>query len=403
MKATDTRLEDIIGLNYTKLGFYRELQFKIRQLKASNLMLDQKHQEIKAILDGITDVIAVVSLDYRILSFNHVFVDVFKHTNPLDMPCYKAFRNQDKPCSPCPLITARDTNRVCRQQVIFPIEGQNRQFEITASPIRDPKGELISILILKRDVTLEKEYQAKYYHAEKMATIGLLSAGVAHEINNPLTAISGFAEGIKRRLPRLNECLDKIENGRELSEDLHEYVETILSECNRCRDIVKNLLTFSPRKKVEFSIVDLNQLIADILKLLHHQLKHLPPGIICMDLEKDLPNIKGIAAELKQVVLNLVLNAIDAIQNGGHITIRTQTLNKKQILLSVKDTGCGIPPENVDKLFDPFFTTKPVGKGIGIGLSTCYNIIKQHNGEIDLSSKVGKGSTFKVLLPKFQP
>jgi hypothetical protein len=400
MCSHDTRLEDIIGLNYTKLGFFRELQIKMDELRSSNLELDRKHQEIRAIVDGISDVLVVISTDYKILACNHAFGEVFNYPNPFSRYCYEIFRNRNEPCANCPLETARKTNHVCRRDAIIRLHGQNRQFEITASPIRNSGGNPTSMLVLKRDVTMEKEYQAKYYHAEKMATIGLLSAGVAHEINNPLTAISGFAEGIRRRLPLLKPALASLENGKELDADLHEYIETILSECNRCRDIVSHLLTFSPRKKIEFSVIDFNELVKGVLKLLHHQLKYHSPEIIRLELDPTLPTIRGITAELKQVVLNLVQNALDAVREKGHITIRTTLDDKDKIILFVEDTGCGIKPQNMGKLFDPFFTTKPVGKGIGIGLSTCYNIIKQHRGEIYLTSNFGKGSTFKVVLPR---
>jgi signal transduction histidine kinase len=285
--------------------------------------------------------------------------------------------------------------------MIYPLKGKNRHFEVTASPLRDPDGTPSSILLVKRDVTLEKEYQAKYYHAEKMATIGLLAAGVAHEINNPLTAISGFAEGLRRRLPKLQGCFDTMAGGSNLREDFQEYLETILNECNRCRDIVSRLLTFSPREKVEFYPIDLNQLIVNVLKLLRHHLKSKPPDFIQLDLAASLPPIKGAAAELKQVILNLVLNALDATQNEGDITLRTWKRTDGHVILAVEDSGCGIPPERMHKLFEPFFTTKPVGQGIGIGLSTCYNIIKQHGGEITVTSEEGKGTTFFVKLPQF--
>ncbi len=373
---TDTRLEDLIGLEYTKLGFFKEVQIKISELRASNLEVERKRLEIQAILDGITDVMAVVSLEFQIVSVNHVFFEFFEHRSPTGHFCYEVFRKQYLPCSPCPLVIAREENRVCRQMFICHLKGKNRQFEITASPLRDFRGKPFNILILKRDVTLEKEYQAKYWQAEKMATIGVLAAGVAHEVNNPLTAVSGFAEGLRRRLPRLKEKLGQAPADRELWEDFQEYVETILAECNRCRDIVQSLLTFSPRKRPEFSPVNLNALVMDVLKLLRYQLKSHPPGSICLELDQNVPDVRGIAAELKQVVLNLILNALDAIREKGNIAIRTYKSDKLWIVLSVKDSGCGISPEFMDKLFEPFFTTKAVGKGTGIGLSTCYNIIR---------------------------
>jgi len=395
----NTKIEDLIGLEYAKLGFFKDVQIKISELRASNLELERKRGEIQAILDGITDTMAVVSLDFQILSVNHVFFEFFEHKKPVGAFCYEVFRNREKPCSPCPLMTAREDNRVCRQMFITQLRGKNRHFEITASPLRNSDGNPCSILLLKRDMTLEKEYQAKYYQAEKMATIGVLAAGVAHEINNPLTGISGFAEGLRRRLPKLQKRLGESDADRELLEDFQEYVDIILTECNRCRDIVQNLLTFSPRKTPEFSRVDLNCLILEVLKLLHHQLKRHPPDLIHLELDRSVPNVRGAAAEIKQVILNLVLNALDAIQEDGRITIHTRTERGRKVLLSVRDEGCGISPDHLNKLFDPFFTTKAPGKGIGIGLSTCYNIIRQHGGEILVRSEQGKGAVFKVKLP----
>jgi hypothetical protein len=398
--ADRTRLEDLIGLEDTKLGFFREVQEKIRELRAANIKLEQERQKIQAVLDGISDVLAVVSPNFRILSVNPVFHRIYGDADPEGRRCYRVFRGREVPCDPCPLKEARDRDCVSRQQAIYSVGGQNRQFEITASPIHDPDGALYGVLLLKRDVTLEKQYQANYYHAEKMATIGLLAAGVAHEINNPLTAIGGFAEGLDRRIPKLAKRLGDSAADRELLDDVNEYVETIRNECRRCRDIVESLLTFSPRRRSEFSAVDLNRVIQGVLRLLHHQLKPYPDDLIRLDLDPDLEPARGVDAELRQVVLNLILNALDAVEPGeGAITLRTRRSNDGRIQLSVIDNGRGIDPEDLDKLFEPFFTTKPVGKGIGIGLATCYNIIKQHGGEIAVESRKGEGAVFTVTLP----
>lgn len=264
--------------------------------------------------------------------------------------------------------------------------------------MRWSNGRSYRFLLLMRDVTREKEYQARYYHAEKMATIGVLAAGVAHEINNPLTAVSGFAKGLTRRLSRLEACLDDTRESRELMADFTEYLETILSEGERCRDIVHELLTFSPRKEGVFAPVDLRTLVLEMLKLLRYQLNRRTSRLICLELDESVPPVLGVGAELKQVLLNLIFNALEAIRDKGTITIRTGKTDR-WIVLSVRDTGCGIPSDNLDKLFDPFFTTKPVGQGTGIGLSTCYNIIRQHKGEITVESVENLGSTFHVKLP----
>ncbi len=390
-----TRIEDLIGLGHTKLGFFKEVQVKIGELLRSNRELERQRQHVQAILDGITDIVAVLAPDYRIRSVNHSFFDIYPRQTSTDGFCYEIFRGRTTPCETCVLRQALATNQVCRQSIIIPVEGRNRHFSITASPLRNRKGQPTDILVVKRDVTLEKEFQAQYYHAEKMATIGLLAAGVAHEINNPLTSIRGFAEGLQRRMAVLSEMIDDVD----LQSDFEEYLGIILKECRRCSGIVQSLLTFSPRKTAELSLIGLNPLIRNVLRILHHKLKHLPGELIRLSLDAHLPFIRGNTAELEQVILNLVLNALDAVDPKGVIRIRTCKARNDRVMLEVSDNGCGIPPEHLPKLFEPFFTTKPVGKGIGIGLSTCYHIIQAHGGEIGVHSTSGKGSRFTVRLP----
>jgi PAS domain S-box-containing protein len=394
MKPKPT-LEDLIGIEYTKLGFFREVQEKIAELQTSNQELAQKQRHIQAILNGITDVMVVLTLDLRFASVNRVFHEVFGEPRPKGKPCYEVFRKQHQPCVECPVVIARDLNQVCRKHIIYPVDGKNRHFEITASPLRNSQGAPCHILLLKRDVTLEKEYQAKYYQAETMATMGVLAAGVAHEINNPLTAISGFAEGLKRRMPRIYGQVEP-----DLAEDFNEYISIILKECQRCQEIVQSLLTFSRQKQIDFSPVDLNAVVNDTLKLLRNHLKQYPKDLIRLELAESLPPVSGAESQLKQVILNLLFNALDATREQGTVTVRTFVENEKWIDLEVADTGCGISQEHLGKLFEPFFTTKPVGKGIGIGLSTCYNIVNTHGGEIVACSQEGEGSTFRVKLPR---
>jgi len=391
-----TTLSDIVGPEYTKLGFFREVQEKMGELETYNAELERKKQEIQDILNGIMDLLAVVSPDYRIVYVNKVFNDYFDIPRPEGLFCYQVFRGASEPCPVCPLRTALQTGKPDKSAYIDHRPDRSLHFEVVASPMFDDKGQVRTVLVSKRDVTMEKEYQAKYYQAEKMATIGLLAAGVAHEINNPLAAISGFSEALKRRLPHLATLLDK---ERDILEDFTDYTTTILEECNRCRDIVGNLLSFSSQKTCKFSTIDLNTLVAGTLKILHHQIK-LHPGItLHQELWPEPVTIQGAQGELKQVLLNLVLNAVDAIESNGTITIRTSLDNTDRAALIVEDTGQGIPPETLDKLFIPFFTTKTKGYSIGIGLSICYNIIKMHGGEIHVCSESGKGSAFRVLLP----
>uniref|UniRef100_I2PXR5 histidine kinase n=1 Tax=Desulfovibrio sp. U5L TaxID=596152 RepID=I2PXR5_9BACT len=389
-------LEDLIGIEHSKLGFFQELRQTIEALKDANAQSSQRRREIAAILDGITDIMMVLSPDLRILSVNHVFRQTFPQPAPEGQFCYKIFRNQDTPCPECPASKSFATGDICRETAIFKIGGKNIQYEMVASPIRHPDDPESHILVFKRDVTREKEYQAKFYQAEKMATIGMLATGVAHEVNNPLTAIFGFAEGLRRRLPALRE---KVDPG--VMEDVEDYVSTILLECRRCQDIVTTLLTFSRHKTVSFSPVSLNAVVEDTLKLLRSHLKQRNQAKITVrvDLCESLPKVLGDEHQIKQVMLNLLVNAMDAIAGPGRIVITTFQSVAESVCLSVEDSGYGIQAEHMDKLFEPFFTTKRAGKGIGIGLSTCMSIVQKHHGNITVKSQPGQGAVFTVKFP----
>jgi len=388
-----TTLEDLVGIEHCKLGFYQELQQKVEQLKSSNLELEKKRKEIQALLDGITDLMVVLSENLRIQRVNHVFTEWYPGIDPIGRHCYTIFRGQESRCVDCPALRSLDRDEIVKDLCIYKVGDDFKHFEIIASPLRtSPTGER-QILLFKRDVTREKEFQAQFYQAEKMATVGALAAGVAHEINNPLTAILGFAQGLKRRNARLEGKIDQ-----ELQEDFKEYTETIIKECLRCRDIVRTLLTFSRPTVSSLGQVDLNQCVTDTLFVLKHHFKEQRNLTVTTLLSENLPQIIGDESQLKQVIINLLTNALDATSDGGTILIKTLAENGKATLV-IEDTGCGIPLELQDKLFEPFFTTKPVGKGIGIGLSTCYTIVKNHHGDITVTSAVGKGSAFRVTFP----
>ena len=387
-------LEDLVGIEHCKLGFYQDLQQKVEQLKNSNQELERKRQEIQALLDGITDLMVVLSEDLRIQRVNHVFEQWYPGVDPIGRTCHEIFRSEASRCHECPARRALDLDEIVKDLCIYKVGERFRHFEIIASPLKTgPTGER-NVLLFKRDVTLEKEFQAKFYQAEKMATIGALAAGVAHEINNPLAAISGFAEGLQRRINRTEWLVDL-----ELAEDFREYTQTIINECLRCRDIVQTLLTFSRPVASSLSTVNMNQCVGDTLFILKHHFKEHHRITVTTDLAPKVPLIMGDESQLKQVIINLFTNALDATGEGGEIRIVTRPGQDGGVELLVEDTGSGIPPELQDKLFEPFFTTKPVGKGIGIGLSTCYSIVSNHHGEITVSSQKGKGASFKVSLP----
>ncbi|MDR3088402.1 MAG: PAS domain-containing protein [Desulfobulbaceae bacterium] len=388
-----TSLDDLIGISQSKLGFYQELRQKVEQLRESNQELEKKRGEVQAILDGITDLMLVLSEDLRIQRVNHVFTQLFPDVNPLGRYCFHILCDRDEPCPDCPALRSLDRRQLVKDVRIQKVGEIFRHYEIVASPLEsEPTGER-KVLLFKRDVTLEKQYQAQFYQAEKMATVGSLAAGVAHEINNPLASILGFAQGLKRR----NQAL-KGKIAPELLADFQEYTETIIREALRCRDIARVLLTFSRPIVTHISEVDLNRCVTDTLLILKHHLKKHYNLHLTTDLDTALPPVRGDESQLKQVIINLLTNALDASETGGVIIISTRAMENAAELV-IEDSGSGIPLEHQDKLFEPFFTTKPVGEGIGIGLATCYAIVKSHHGEISVVSVPGQGASFKVSLP----
>ena len=232
-----------------------------------------------------------------------------------------------------------------------------------------------------------KETQEKLVQTAKLASIGQLSAGVAHEINNPLSIILGFAETI----PKLA-TLDPV---------LERPIETIQREALRCRRIVQNLLDFASQSQLSLVSLNLNEVIEHTLPLLEFQVSM--QGVrIYQEYEPDLPRLMADRDQLQKVFVNLVLNAAQAMAEGGALTVRTRS-SEGHIVIEFSDTGVGIPEENRDRIFDPFFSTKGVGRGTGLGLSVSYGIVEQHGGTISVQSEVGVGSTFTVTLPLREP
>ncbi|HTW68372.1 MAG TPA: ATP-binding protein [Acetobacteraceae bacterium] len=231
--------------------------------------------------------------------------------------------------------------------------------------------------------------QAEAARSEKLASVGLLASGIAHELNNPLTGVLTFSILLR----------EKMEDGSPDAEDM----DLVIRETRRCASIIKRLLDFAREKPPEKKYADLNRIIEETVRIVEPP-ANLRDIAIRLELDPNLPQVWADPDQVKQVIMNLLVNAQHAIDADGSIVIRTratpQSLVGKARMaeMSVSDTGCGIPPENLKRIFDPFFTTK-VAVGTGLGLSVSHSIVEAHGGSIDVESEVGKGSTFRVRLP----
>lgn len=241
----------------------------------------------------------------------------------------------------------------------------------------------------KKDWLLDE----RLLQSQKLASIGELSAGIAHEINNPLAIIRQEAAWMKQLLKKLEAV-----NSKEM-EEFRDSLNQIVLQVDRCTEIVRNLLDFARKRQPVIQGVDINRIIEDMTMLVEKEAKQKQIKIV-RQYGQNLPLVYSDAPQLRQVVLNLLTNATHAIGQDGVITITTRAEKDGAIRLAIRDTGCGMPPENLRKIFDPFFTTKPPGKGTGLGLSICHGIIQRLGGEIAVESAVGQGTTFTVILPR---
>jgi hypothetical protein len=244
-------------------------------------------------------------------------------------------------------------------------------------------GERCGTILILEDVTARVRLEEPLQHSEKMASIGLLAAGVAHEVNTPLTGISSYTQMLREQV-----------DAKDPSAGLLEKIE---KQTFRAAKIINNLLNFARSSSAEFERVDVNKAILDVFSLVEHQLQKARIKVR-RELAPDLPPIRGNENRIQQVFFNLILNARDAMPSGGWLTLVTQA-DDDTVIVEVKDTGVGIKREDVKRIYDPFFTTKGIGRGTGLGLSVSYGILQEHGGAIFVESVPGKGTTFQVALP----
>lgn len=262
-------------------------------------------------------------------------------------------------------------------------DGQRRVTNIALAPLVSKQGQPIGRLLIFDDISERVQLEDQLLQAEKLSSIGLLAAGVAHEVNTPLAVISNYAQMLAKQTPA--------------GDQRAALVEKIVKQTFRASEIISNLLNFSRTGPAAFSRVDLNRTLADAVALAE---PHLSSSRISIEtaLEDALPAIHGDPGKLQQVFLNLIFNARDAMPHGGRLRVRTLRQNAL-VQVEVADSGVGIPAENLDKIYDPFFTTKATGRGTGLGLAVTYGIVQEHNGSIQLSSRVGEGTTFLLEFP----
>jgi hypothetical protein len=262
-------------------------------------------------------------------------------------------------------------------------DGRDLTLNISLAALQSKTAEIEGSLVAIEDVTERVGLEAQLQQSDKLSSIGLLAAGVAHEVNTPLAGISSYSQMLMQQTPD--------------TDPRRQLLEKIYRQTSRASSIVNNLLNFSRVTEARYAPVDLNRVIDDTIQLLEAQLRNTEIEVV-RRYAGDLPPAFGDGPKLQQVLMNMILNARDAMPHGGRLEISTEA-GEESAVIGVRDTGLGIAPEHLAKIYDPFFTTKQIGKGTGLGLAVSYGIIRDHGGHIDVESDLGEGTRFQITLP----
>lgn len=394
VKWVFSNIEPSVNLARQVVRIYGTTQ-DISDRKQNEVKLRNKKNELQAIFDSVNDGVIVFDHDGNVQHLNHLCSQFFPDSVLTGGSCRNIFHPgmQHSPQT-CPVERALAGERVETSLVSARVGQNTRYIDVTANPINDELGEKTRALVFLRDVTLKRLHEMQLIQTEKMSSIGVLATGIAHEINNPLTSVAGYAEALLRRFR--DEPLLASDKRLDV---FPKYLEVIVREAYHCKGIIGTLLNFGRKSDGLLASVDINKLLTEILELLQHQPNYGDMEII-VDLQEEMPVILGDPSGLRQVFMNLLINACHAIKDGGLIKVSTIfSESERAIYVQVRDTGCGIGHDVIGRIWDPFFTTKEVGKGIGLGLALSYNIVKRHGGEISVQSNAGEGSQFTVRLP----
>ena len=366
----------------------RRLVVNNADLEASHWQVLNSRNTLRTFFDNIPSSVFIIDRSYNIIAINNHRSERIgrKPQELVGEKCFEKLRGKSAPCAKCRIMEAFDGIPSVRTSREIGANETLVHWEITNVPIREENNVIDKVIIFEDDVTEKWILEANLIQSEKMASIGQLAANVAHEINNPLAAIIANAQLLIRDLSGADE-------------DTLDSLQLIETAGERAAKIVSNLLDSARKEKhYEFEEISLNETIEDAISLLRYEINKRSVSVK-LDLSRKMPRMFANKNQLKGVWINLINNALGAIESErGKISISTRYVNRAFYVV-FSDNGKGIPPEHQTRIFEPFFTTKEAGKGTGLGLSVSLQVIKEHHGDIEFESTVGKGSKFIVSLP----
>jgi two-component system, NtrC family, sensor kinase len=365
------------------------------EVAAQSREMEEQQRFISLVIDSLPVGLYVVDRDYRIQIWNRqreIGAPGLRRDEVVGRQVFEVLTRQPAEELRAEFDRVFQNGEILQDELDVTLGGEVRSFRLSKIPMRLEGDQISHVITIGEDVTESRRIQGQIMQSEKLAAIGQLAAGVMHEINNPLATISACVAAISGRIGALA--------GSEKA-TVEEYLEIIDKEVDRCTRIVDGLLDFSRPKAKTKGRVLLNALVDETLFLLKHHQRFKRLSLV-RELDPSLPATNGNAEQLLQVLMALMLNAVDAMDDRrGTLTVRTGR-NRNQadeVVVEIEDNGIGIPRSEQSKIFDPFYTTKPPGRGTGLGLSICYGIVEEHRGRIEVDSQPGRGSIFRVLLP----
>lgn len=368
----------------------RELDHAKQQLAEMERRVSDVWKTLEVAFDTTQDCVEIIDREYRVLQANQASLNLWGLT-PMELigsHCYEVHYEANEPCADCP------ATQVFRSGLPFSValegaawrEHLNR-WQVTSYPLKDEHGRVTRVVNFAANLTKKRWHEALTLQSVRLSAVGDLAASIAHQINNPLTAIIGNAQLLLREF--------------DSSHSAWAALQTIERAGLRTSAVIDTLLNYSRQGEYSFRQTDVNRTIQDALGMISHQVCWGGAGFI-MDLADDLPLICASGPHLETVWMNLLLNARDAIGDNrdGEIRVVTErSEDRKWIRTDISDNGHGISPEHMDRVFEPFFTTKELSDGVGLGLFICYSVVTRHKGRIAVDSRLREGSTFRVSLP----
>ena len=348
------------------------------------------------LLDSLGDAVLVVDRYQHVVAANRRYLEAFgaDRSQMAGESCRAAVHCPEAPGEPAAACVAcevlRERKPSVRMRTLSDAAGQPRRWEATFSPILGSNGEVSHVGEVWRDITERTQLESQISHNERLASLGILAAGVGHEINNPLASVMAGIES-------LNRWLGRRDFDRHGVAEAAEVLELLEREVTRCRETTDKLMLLAQPYSTAPSWVDINKAIHDTVSLLRHQARKHQVRM-SESLESTLPKIWAKETGMRSVLMNLLMNAVQAMTGGGDLKVVT-TLQGDRVVVVVEDSGPGIPAHLLDRIWDPFFTTKPIGKGTGLGLAITNRIVTRHGGSIRVDSPPGGGARFTVELP----